>query len=303
MFRTIFVPLDGSPFCEYTLPFALGIASRAGAAVQLLHVHIPLVYPSGISALDSGGDEPVKEQEWAYLDRTVSRWQAAAPKVPISRDLLLGFAADVLRERMIGADSLAVMSTHGHGPLSRFWLGSVADAMVRTAAVPLLMLSPSEQSPAVGLAPPFQHMMILLDGSELAEQVLEPALRLGRLTDARYTLLRVVKPIVTFSSNLGWPSMAGTADELTRKARDEAQVYLDGVAERLRGQGLSVQTRTVIHGYPAEAILQETRQADVLGLATRGHGGIRRMLLGSVADKVLRGGTTPMLVCRPRDEK
>ena len=302
MFRTIFVPLDCSPFCEFALPFALNIASRAGAAVQLLHVHVPLVYPSGFSALDSGGDERVKEQERIYLDRTVARWQAADPKVPISSDMLLGFAPDVLRDRMSGEDSLAVMSTHAHGPASRFWLGSVTDALVRTATVPLLLLQPSEQPPTVGLAPSFQHMKILLDGSELAEQVLEPALRLGRLTDARYTLLRVVKPVATFSANLGWPSMSGTGDELTRKARDEAQTYLDGVAQRLRGQGLSVQTRSVIDGQPAEAILQETHEADVIALATRGRGGIRRMLLGSVADKVLRGGTTPMLVCRPRDE-
>jgi nucleotide-binding universal stress UspA family protein len=195
-----------------------------------------------------------------------------------------------------------VMTTNAHGPMSRFWLGSVTDALVRTASVPLLLLHPSEKPPAVGLAPPFQHMMILLDGSELAEQVLEPALRLGRLTDARYTLLRVVKPIATFSSNLGWPSMSETGDELTRKARDEAQAYLDGVAQRLRGQGLSVETRTVIDGHPVEAILEQTREADVIGLATRGHGGIRRLLLGSVADKVLRGSTTPMLVCRPQAE-
>jgi nucleotide-binding universal stress UspA family protein len=301
MFRSLLVPLDGSPFSEHALPFALGIATRAGAAVQLVHVHIPVVYATGINVLDSGADERVKEQEWVYLDRMVSRWQASAPGVQLSSTLLEGFAPDVLREQMSGKADLVVMATHGSGPMSRFWLGSVADALVRTATVPLLLLRPNEQPPPVALAPPFRHVMIPLDGSELAEQALEPALQLGRLMEANYLLLRVVKLVVMLDPNLGWPAMTGTNETLTRQAIDEAQAYLDRIAVRLGGHGLKVRTRTVLHTHPAEAILQEAQGADVIALATHGRGGLRRLLLGSVADKVLRGGTTPMLVCRPRD--
>ena len=237
MFHSLLVPLDGSPFSEHALPFALGIANRAGASVQLLHVHVPLVQLTGISAVDSGADEQVKEQEWAYLDQTASRWRSAAPEVAMSSALLEGLAPDVLREQMSGKTDVVVMATHGRGPLSRFWLGSVADSLVRTTSVPLLLLRPSEQPPAVALAPPFQHMMIPLDGSELAEQVLEPALQLGRLTGASYTLLRVVKPVVMFDPNLGWPSMTGTSDMLTRRALDKAQAYVDELAGRLVDRG------------------------------------------------------------------
>ena len=193
------------------------------------------------------------------------------------------------------------MATHGLGPLSRFWLGSVADALVRTATVPLLLLRPSEQPPPAAIAPPFRHMMIPLHGSDLAEQALDPALQLGRLMEADYTLLRVVKPVVMLA-HLEWLALSGTNETLTRQALDEAQAYLDRIADRLRGQGLTVQTRTVFHTYPADVILEEAREADVIGLATHGRGRFRRLLLGSVADKVLRGGTTPMLVCRPRNE-
>jgi nucleotide-binding universal stress UspA family protein len=302
MFRSLLVPLDGSPFSEHALPFALGIANRADAAVQLVHVHVPLVYVTGIAVLDSGADERVKEQEWAYLDRMVNRWQTAAPGVRMSSALLEGFAPDVLREKMSGKADLVVMATHGLGPLSRFWLGSIADALVRTATVPLLLLRPSEQPPPVALAPTFHHMMIPLDGSELAEQALEPALQLGRLMEASYILLRVVKPVVMLDPNLGWPAMTGTNETLTQQTIAEAQAYLDRIAMRLGEQGLKVRTRSVLHAYPAETILQEAQGADVIALATHGRGGLRRLLLGSVADKVLRGGTTPMLVCRPRNE-
>jgi nucleotide-binding universal stress UspA family protein len=240
MFRSLLVLLDGSPFSEHALPFALGIAKRAGAAVQLVHVHVPLVYATGIDVLDSGADERVKEQGWAYLDRMVSRWQTVALEVRMSSALLEGFAPDVLREQMNGKADLVVMATHGLGPLSRFSLGSVADALIRTATVPLLLLRPSEQPPPVALAPPFRHVIIPLDGSELAEQALEPALQLGRLMAASYILLRVVKPVVMHDPNLGWPAMTRTNQILTRQATDEAQAYLNRIAMRLGEQGLSV---------------------------------------------------------------
>jgi nucleotide-binding universal stress UspA family protein len=144
---------------------------------------------------------------------------------------------------MSGKTDLVVMATHGLGPLSRFWLGSVADALVRTAIVPLLLLRLSEQPPSVAIAPPFRHVMIPLDGSDLAEQALEPALQLGRLMEADYTLLRVVKPVVTLDPHLEWPALTGTNETMTRQAIDEAQAYLDRIAERLRGQGLTVKPR------------------------------------------------------------
>jgi nucleotide-binding universal stress UspA family protein len=302
MFHSLLVPLDGSPFSEHALPFALGIAKRAGAAVQLVHVHVPLVHITGIDVLDSSADERVKEQEWAYLDRMVRRWQAAAPEVRLSSALLEGFAPDVLREQMNGPADLVVMATHGRGPASRFWLGSVADALVRTATVPVLLLRPGEQPPPVAPAHPFRHMMISLDGSELAEQALEPALQLGRLMECSYTLLRAVHPVLMVDPNFGWPAMTGTNELLTGQAMNEAEAYLDRIAKRLGELGLNVRTRIVLHTSPADAILEEAGEADVIGLATHGRGGFRRLLLGSVADKVLRGGTTPMLVCRPRIE-
>jgi nucleotide-binding universal stress UspA family protein len=303
MFRSLLVPLDGSVFGEYSLPFALGIARRGGAAVQLLRVHVPLDDFSVLPAVDSGPDEWIKDQEGAYLEGILRRCQHAAPEVQMSTALLEGFPSDVLREQSSKVD-LVVMATHGRGPASRFWLGSVADALVRTAGGPLLLLRPGEQPFSTALAPPFHHLMIPLDGSDLAEQALEPALQLGRLMEANYTLLRVVKPFVMLDPNLGWPAMTGVDEKLTRQGLDEAQGYLDRIAAPLRGQGMTVQTRTLLHTHPADAILEETRKqgADILALATHGRGGIRRLLLGSVADKVLRGGTIPMLVCRPRTE-
>lgn len=304
MIRSLLVPLDGSVFSEYALPFALGIAKRACAAVQLLQVHVPLDDYSVLPAPHSDPEERIKEQEWAYLDHIMHRWQLRVPDVKMSTLLLEGLPSEVLLEETRKAD-LVVMSTHGRGPASRFWLGSLADALVRAVAVPLMLLRPDEQPSSDALASPFHHLMIPLDGSDLAEQALKPALQLGRLMEAKYTLLRVVKPVIMLDPNPGWPAMTDLNEKMTRQTLDEAQGYLDRIAALLRGQGLTVQTRTVLHTHPAEAILQEAKEqrADLLSLATHGRGGIRRLLLGSVADKVLRGSSIPMLVCRPRKHK
>ena len=87
------------------------------------------------------------------------------------------------------------MTTHGRGPLTRFWLGSVADELVRRASVPLLLVRPHEGVPDLAQEPILQHLLIPLDGSELAEQVLEPAVALGTLMAADYSLLRIYGPL------------------------------------------------------------------------------------------------------------
>jgi nucleotide-binding universal stress UspA family protein len=108
--------------------------------------------------------------------------------------------------------------------------------------------------------------------------------------EARCNLLRVVKP----------PSASGHGSgELPEKAQAEA--YLEPVARRLREQGLEVRTRVVVARHAAAAILQEAQAqgSNLLALATHGRHGLNRLLLGSVADRLLRAAALPVLVYRP----
>ena len=107
----------------------------------------PVVGATGFVVLDGPADEQIKEQEWGYLDRMVHRCETTVPEARVNSALLEGFPPDVLREQMSGEVDLVVMTTHGRGPASRFWLDSVADALVRSATIPLLLLRPCEQPP------------------------------------------------------------------------------------------------------------------------------------------------------------
>jgi nucleotide-binding universal stress UspA family protein len=134
--------------------------------------------------------------------------------------------------------------------------------------------------------------------------MLEPAVALGRLSDAEYTLLRVIQPVLPVQYHLEGGSLAQMAgavveqiDALEAQVRKAAADYLDGVAGRLRRQGLRVGTKVVAESQPAAAILQEA--ADLIALETHGRHGLARLLLGSVADKVIRGAAVPVLVHRP----
>jgi nucleotide-binding universal stress UspA family protein len=295
MYQNLMVPLDGSPFAEHALPFAASVARRAGAALQLVQAHVPVasLYSGSELVADLTLDARIREAETAYLDGVAERLTEAVP-VRVSRTLVDGMVADALHERALAAAAdLVVMATHGRGPFSRFWLGSVADALVRRLPMPILLVRPREESANLAAEIPVRRILVPLDGSDLAEQILRPATELGSLTQAEYTLLRVVEPFLPPPHQFRGPLF----DQLAR----EAHTYLDGVAERLRGQRLRVETRVVLNRLPAAAILEEARvhTPDLIALATHGRGGLPRLLLGNVADKVIRGAMTPVLVHRP----
>ncbi len=301
MYRSILVPLDGSTFGEHALPAALSLARRSGASLHVVLVHTAFVYVESGLMYDDRVDRHLREQEQGYLEAVVKRLKAASP-VPVTWGLRDGLVADGICEQVTasGAD-LIVMTTHGRGPLSRFWLGSVADNLVRRAPAPVLLIRPQETAPDLAQEPILRHVFIPLDGSALAEQILEPAVALGQLLGGDFTLLRIVKPVLFAGHDptvLGDPALGQPA---TEQLQAEARTYLEGVAERLRAQSLRVQTRVIVNTQPAVAILEQSLEPPdgVIALATHGRGGLTRALLGSVADKVVRGATMPVLVCRP----
>lgn len=299
MYRSLLVPLDRSPFAEQALPLALALARRADARLNLVvvHAHYDL---EDTHACWAPFDRPV-DAEWMrrerdYLDATARRLASTSP-VPVTAALLAGsnllaeFVADGIlgRARACGTD-LIVTATHARGFLDRLGYGSVADELVRRAGVPVLVLPPRATAAKLIPEPALDDVLIPLDGSPLAERILSPALELARLTEARCTLLRVVPPR---------SSSGGRGCELPEAAR--AEEYLEGVAARPRGQGLRVRTRILVARHPAEAILEEAAAltGGLIALATHGRGGLSRLLLGSVASKLVRAAASPLLVYRP----
>jgi len=300
MYRSLLVPLDRSPFAEQALPLALSITRRANARLDLVEVH-------GLYALENLAagwvpfeperDAERKQQEQLYLDAT-AKWLTSMSLVSATAGVFSGSAvlaatvADGILERArAGQADLIVMATHARGTLSRFGNGSVADELIRRARVPVLLVRAREPAPEIIPEPVLDNILILLDGSALAEQVLEPALDLARLMEARCSLLQVVE------------SRSARADRLPGESPEKAQAeaYLGHIAARVREQGVQVRARVVVARHAVEVILEEAaaQASDLITLATHGRGGLQRLLWGSVADKLVRAAASPVLVYRP----
>jgi len=301
-FRSILVPLDGSPFAEQALPLARELARATRSKLRLVLVHELPGPPVDVASarLYTSIEVAVRKSERAYLQGVAARLREASP-TRVHTALLGGPIGPALATYVeeIGAD-LIVMSTHGRGPFRRFWLGSVADHLVRTAEVPVLLVRPSEE--ATGQAPPpvIQEILVPLDGSPLAEAALGPASAVAGALGAGLLLLQVVQPIVLMTD----PPLAvptGYDDRLTTIRRREAQDYLDSLRDKLGAQGLRVSTAAVVGGPLAPTILELAGpdRVGLIAIATHGRGGLRRLALGSVADKLVRGADQPVLVVRP----
>lgn len=288
MYRSILLPLDGSEFAEKALPVAAEIARREGARIHAVHVHEPLFGEI---------DAELQERERAYLEERATRLREELGDEVTTRNLV-GRINDQLQaySQQVDAD-LVVMTTHGRGGVTRAWLGSTADSMVRQSRVPVLLV----RSKAGEAAPtPYRRVVVPLDGSELAEEVLDHAVRVGG-PSAEYRLIRIISPDNVSEEDRQRYGYRTGQDGLVEERR-RAEEYLGGLAERLKSEGFQATTHVVGSLRPATAVLEFVREqdADLLAMATQGRGGLRRMVLGSVADKVLRGSEISILLYRPK---
>ncbi len=306
MYQSVLVPLDGSPSAELAVPIAQGIARRTNGSVHLVHVHVPLSTAGAprTATMPFYGDWDVeaKEHEEAYLTAFRQRL-TSQPEVTVDHRVEEGSVVETLvRSAEELRAELVVMTTHGRGPLARAWLGSVADGVARRSSIPVMLLRPTADPEPLGERL-FRTILVPLDGSPLAEQVLTPAIGLGTLVGARYTLVRVVSPLLVTGyapTPEGMLTDAAYGPELDVLIQD-AEAYLEETTSGLRARGLAVETEVVAETQPALGILEYAREsaADLIAMATHGRTGFSRLLLGSVADKVLRGTSAPVLLLRP----
>jgi nucleotide-binding universal stress UspA family protein len=287
LFKRLLVPLDGSPLAEQALPFARAMARIVDG--DLILVRATNVKGAYLDLAEAQVRAATEAEH--YLKEVADRYGTCHPveySVPYGDP-----AAAVAGVAQTRAADLIVMTTHGRGELARMVLGSVADAVVRETRVPLLLIRAGLEIDAweQGL----HRILVPLDGSALAEAALPRVAELARLTNARLTLLQVIGP----------PMPELTAFEIARLPEDdgelaaEAEAYLRRVAATLHERGLDVDT-AVRFGDPAACIAEETalNHHDLVAMSTHGRSGIDRLVVGSVADRVLRTARAPLLLFR-----
>ena len=145
----------------------------------------------------------------------------------------------------------------------------------------------------------YKRILLPLDGSPLSEQALPHAIAIAECFQSELVLLRVFVPL---------PRPPETAEAALQRAEKSVAVfvheYLESVAISLKEHGIPVQT-IAIDGRPHFQILQyaETNQVDLIVMCSRGLSGLSRWMIGSVADRVMRGANVPVLLVRAQEKE
>jgi nucleotide-binding universal stress UspA family protein len=301
VYNTIMVPTDCSGFDREAIRVALRLAARSSATVRLVRVLSNAAY-FGIGAATDGivaspdSFRRARDTALAELYALAAECRSTT-SAEVSIALEQGPVADTLAGYANRNDvDLIVISSHGRSGLSRLSLGSVTDSLIRRTTVPVLVVkaSASYLNPQVG--EPFMRILVPLDGSALAEQVIPRIVTLATLDGAELVLLFVLKP----RDNSQQSGANGDAPWWEKDVA-AAQSYLFRIAANLRRRGFLVSTDIVIGENVAEEIAgyASREQADLIGIATHGRGGLARVLRGSVSDALTRLARTSVLVFHP----
>jgi len=285
----ILVPLDGSEQARSALPYARALAGAKGTIILLT------VVPSSEELATENGGEPLQAALNVVAEEVRTAGQAVETQV-----LAGDPAQQIVAAAANGGAEMIVIGSHGRGAIDRLIHGSVADKVAREATVPVMVVrsAPAGTGPAM-----IARLVLPLDGSQLSEESLPLATTLSRQLGVSLNLVRAVNiaefmpPAVGMGEAIPFDVYDQTEEELEQDARQ----YLDGVATKLRGQGLSVETH-VLSGPPAAAIAEATRPGDVIVLVSNERTGVMRWLLGSVAEQLVHDDNVPVVLVPASEE-
>lgn len=308
MYQSIMVALDGSEFSARSLPAAAALARRSGAALHLVVVFDPsamLHFAPGEATLPVF-DSHITDARCSDLRLWVEEQAASISNtgVPTNGVLLEGTVVEALAEHVMTTSAeIVIMTTHGRSGLDRLRLGSVASSFLARSTVPVFLVRPAgPDAPAPGRELPTGRMLITLDGSAFAESMLPHAAVFADTLGMSLELLSVAEPVAAPIALFGAATLA-VDDFVTTDEESDTRRYLVRQAQQFSLKHPPKIT-VLVDNSAARAIVTYVRQSapGIIAIATHGRSALARMILGSVADKVLQGVEQPMLVYRPSEE-
>ena len=295
-YRRIAVPLDGTPESEHALRWAVPIAQAARSTIDLVHVTVPLpVAPELYGAPALMGRAVVEHAPAATQRLSQMADEIAKRGVRAEVSVVEGDVPIALDEHFARTDAdLVVIARQDRRRLEHLLFGSVSTSLTRRAHIPVLIVRPAEGE-SVERPAQIRHVLLPFDGSPFAEQIVPHVAKLARLVQAEITLLGVVEPLAAMAAT----TLSAAPDEGAGASSPE----MERVATALRSSGLVVHTVVTAAGRPAHAIVAEAEQrgADLIALTTHGRGALKRAVMGSVSEAVLRNSRLPVLVFRPAE--
>ena len=271
--------LDGSDYAAQALPVAQFICKTTGARLTLL---------SASHGYQPEGKE--RAQAESYLSAAAEKMQKAG--IQVSYTVRLGSPAAATQELVVeqGID-LVIVTTRGRSGENNWLRGGMSNKLVHLLDIPILLVQVFESGPPE--APHLGRILVALDGSVFAEQLLPYARLLGKQFDCELMLISV--PAVPQGEKYRAP--VSVIHAIRKQAETSMRKYLASVAESLRAEGLIV--RTVVTGsYPARSIVDVGKRegVDLIMVSSQGRGGLDLLLMGSVAQRVVQLTDSPVFI-------
>lgn len=275
---------------ELALPFARAVANRTGADVVLVSVVDPLTqFQSQTSAAPvAGGETEIAREVRAHLEQLAGSFPASNVEIVVR----VGSAPAEILEVVAGRpEPLLVVTSHARAGLGRLFVGSVAFDLVRMAPCPVLVVRGPHPAATPAGIPALSKIVTPLDLSPFSEYAITAGLAALGPADLHLHLVHVIQP-------MAHPGIA--RNEVVDIVEPQARACLRETAQSLiaRGYRVTIEVRT---GRPVEEIVRavEEQGADLIAMTTHGRGGLGRVFIGSVAERLLRASPAPLLLIRP----
>ena len=298
MYEAILVPLDGSKTAEKVLAYARYLAGKFKVPVELLAVVDVVEIASHMTSekvhfLDTIIEDAVQHST-TYLRGVATTIAGTNVRCSVEK----GRAEDTIIEKAATDKTMLItMATHGRSGLNRFLLGSIAEKVLRGTVNPLLLIRAGDEK-SEGEAM-LKSIIVPLDGSELAEAVLPIVADMAKKLDLEVELFRTYHvPYNVYSGDEGL--YAVNYEELLAGLRDEAAEYLEKKAADLKRLGVAKVQCVTKEGLAADEIISLGRKTpdNLIAMSSHGRSGVRRWVLGSVTELVVRHSGDPVLVIR-----
>jgi nucleotide-binding universal stress UspA family protein len=301
MYTRMLIPLDGSKTAEAVLPYARLLAGRLKLPVELLTVIDVVEFarriPSDKAQILHNVLENATRRSEQYLKGVAATFSDADVTCTVEKG---ADAAEIIIERAAADKGAFIhMATHGSSGIDRWLLGSVAEKVLRGARNPLFLVRATDRDKTAAEAT-LRSVVVPLDGSELAERVLPAVAELAKRLTLEVVLFRAYSLPKSALAVDPEAHLLVADEQLISAMRDEAVAYLEKKAEEMKRSGVDKTRYIAEYGLAADEIIALARKTpdNFIAMSTHGRSGVKRWVLGSVTETVVRHSGDPVLVIR-----
>jgi nucleotide-binding universal stress UspA family protein len=298
MYKKMLVLLDGSKLAEVVFSYAQQLTARLDMEPELLHVCNP----------QEAEQLPMRQAYMAHMAeilqgraadiRSKFGKETKPGEIKAKSSVVIGYPAEeIIKYADENKIDIIMLSTHGRSGVRMWDLGAVAEKVIHAAKVPVWLVPTELREDVIWDKLGTRKLVIPLDGSPLAEEVIQHSIDLvkQRGIESQFEIVLINVSPMPVTTNLA---------QVSKLENDLAEMekYLDEMVKKVQAQGIKANCDLLRSDNTAKAIVSyvESHPTQLLALATRGHEGISKMVFGSVAEEILHSvKTTPMLIVRP----